>query len=134
MSIFAPMGAMAALTSAVLLQVPIRRFLAMRAGAVSLADFALGEAPAAPVAVALANRNFMNLLEVPTLFYVVCLMYAVSACTDATALAFAWTYVALRCIHSVIHLTYNAVLHRLVTFAISNAVLVALWAWFFAGA
>jgi hypothetical protein len=41
--------------------------------------------------------------------------------------ALAWAYVALRIVHSAIHLTYNKVLHRLGVFALSNVVLVALW-------
>ncbi|MBS0413400.1 MAG: MAPEG family protein, partial [Proteobacteria bacterium] len=42
-------------------------------------------------------------------------------------LAFAWPYVGLRVMHSVIHITYNRVLHRLTAFALSNVVLMALW-------
>jgi hypothetical protein len=40
----------------------------------------------------------------------------------------AWTYVALRLGHSLVHLSYNNVLHRLVLFAVSNIVVaVMLW-------
>jgi len=40
---------------------------------------------------------------------------------------FAWAYVALRIVHSLIHLTYNQVLHRLAAFTLSNGALVVLW-------
>jgi len=43
------------------------------------------------------------------------------------ALVVAWSFVALRVVHSLIHLTYNRVLHRLSAFALSNAALVSLW-------
>jgi hypothetical protein len=50
---------------------------------------------------------------------------------DQAALALAWTYVALRAIHSIIHLSYNRVVHRLVAYALSNFVLLAFWVLFF---
>jgi len=37
-------------------------------------------------------------------------------------------YVALRVVHTLIHLLYNNVLHRLIAFAASNFVLVGIWA------
>ena len=47
------------------------------------------------------------------------------------ALGVAWLYVALRLVHSAIHLTYNKVRHRLIPFATSNVVLVVYWVVFF---
>lgn len=129
--IFWPMGALALLTFAVLGVIPARRFAAGRAGEVSAEDFALGESARVPAHVALPNRNYMNLLELPTLFYPVCLMFYVAGKVDAVALTIAWAFVVLRLAHSVIHLTYNNVMHRLTPFAISNFVLMALWVWFF---
>jgi hypothetical protein len=38
-----------------------------------------------------------------------------------------WPYVGLRVIHSIIHLTYNHMMHRLIFFALSNLVLIGLW-------
>ena len=69
----------------------------------------------------------MNLLELPVLFYVVCLVFYVGAQPTPAAVWLAWAYVGLRALHSAVHLTYNHVLHRLYVFAASNAVLVALW-------
>ncbi len=43
----------------------------------------------------------------------------------------AWLYVALRVVHSLIHCTYNKVMHRLSAFVASFALLVALWVAFF---
>ena len=45
------------------------------------------------------NRAVMNLLEIPVLFYVVCLGVALAGRTDAWALRLAWAYVALRLLH-----------------------------------
>ena len=69
----------------------------------------------------------MNLLELPVLFYVVCLVFYVTAGASSLAIALAWAYVVLRILHSMVHLTYNRVIHRLAVFALSNGVLVALW-------
>ena len=129
--IFAPMGALALLTFIVLGFIPSRRFRAVFARQVSADDFKLGESAAVPAHVALANRNYMNLLELPVLFYVACLMYFVAGRLDQTALTVAWVYVALRAVHSLIHVTYNNVIHRLAAFAVSNFVLIAFWVLFF---
>ncbi|MDZ4375865.1 MAG: MAPEG family protein [Phenylobacterium sp.] len=129
--IFGPMAAMALLTFVVLGLIPARRFRAAFAGRVKAEDFRFGESPAVPGDVSIPNRNYMNLLELPTLFYVAALMHHVAGRVDQTALAVAWAYVALRAIHSVIHLTYNNVIHRLAVFALSNGVLAAFWVLFF---
>jgi hypothetical protein len=130
-SIFLPMGALAFLTLAVLLLVPFRRFAAGRAGLIKSDDFKFGESAQVPGHVSIPNRAMMNLLELPLLFYVACLMYCVAGKVDGVTLAVAWTYVALRVIHTAIHLTYNNVMHRLIPFAASNLVLVAFWLLFF---
>jgi len=126
-AILLPVFALAAWTGVVLLLVFFIRVRAAMRRQVVANDFKLGESPAVPPAVSILNRNYMNLLEVPVLFYVVCLMlYAVSGVTPL-AVVMAWSYVGLRLVHSGIHLTYNNVIHRVSVFAVSNAVLVALW-------
>lgn len=126
-----PMFGLVALTFIVLLQIPISRFRAAFAGKVTVSDFRLGESAAVPEHVRLPNRNYMNLLELPILFYVGCLALYVTNRTDGGMLALAWVYVGLRALHSLIHLTYNHVIHRLLVFAFSNFVLAALWIRFF---
>jgi hypothetical protein len=129
--IFAPMGALAFLTFGVLILIPIRRFQAGAKGQIVSDDFKFGESAQVPGHVAIPNRNYMNLLELPMLFYVGSLMFFVSGKVDALVLGIAWLYVALRFVHSAIHLTYNKVMHRLAPFAISNVVLTVYWIVFF---
>ncbi|OHB28085.1 MAG: hypothetical protein A2790_11720 [Phenylobacterium sp. RIFCSPHIGHO2_01_FULL_69_31] len=129
--VFTPMGAMALLTFIVLGFIPASRFRAVSARQVTAEDFKLGESARVPPQVAVTNRNFMNLLELPMLFYVAGLMYYVAGRVDQTALALAWSYVGLRAVHSAIHLTYNNVIHRLSAYTLSNAVLMAFWVMFF---
>jgi hypothetical protein len=129
--IFVPMAAMALLTFSILLLVPIARFRAVFAGHVTADDFKLGESASVPPNVTLPNRNYMNLLELPTLFFPVCLMLYVAHRVDAVTLGLAWVFVLLRLVHSLIHVSYNNVRHRLVAFTLGNLALGALWIVFF---
>lgn len=122
---------LALITFTVLGLIPARRFRAAFAGHVTADDFKFGESPSVPGHVSIPNRNYMNLLELPMLFYVAGLMYYVADRVDAAALALAWAYVGLRAIHSAIHLSYNNVIHRLSAYALSNVVLAAFWILFF---
>ena len=126
-SLLFPMVALATLTFAVLLLIPVRRFRAGFAGQIKDDDFKYGESERVPPEVCIPNRNMMNLLELPMLFYVACLTYLVIGQVNETALTLAWTYVGLRTVHSIIHVTYNRVRHRLVVFGLSNVVLVMFW-------
>jgi len=122
-----PVGALAILTFAVLLVVPYRRFRAAFARQVRAEDFRYGESARVPGEVSIPNRNYMNLLESPNLFYVACIVFYVTDLVDSQAVAMAWVYVALRVAHSVVHLTYNKVMHRMMAFAASITVLLVMW-------
>ena len=122
-----PMAGLAALTFLVLLLIPVARFRSAWRREVTADDFKFGESVNVPGKVSIPNRNFMNLLELPVLFHVACLTLYVTKTADQASLFLAWSYVALRAIHSLIHLTYNKVFHRLSVYAASNAVLIILW-------
>jgi hypothetical protein len=117
--ILPPMGALAALTFFVLLFVP-----ALRMGRSQ--DSADGDIPGK-----LRNPNFTDLLEMPVLFYVICLMLYVSARLDDLFLWLAWIYVGLRALHTVVHLTYDNRRQRMTLFALSNLVVILMWVFFF---
>lgn len=122
-----PMLTLIGWTFVVLLLMGRRRIGAVQAGRVHAREFALGESAAVPADVSVVNRHYMNLLEMPLLFYAVSLTYYVTEQADAAALALAWLYVALRLAHSAVHLTTNRVFHRLLSFALSNFALMGLW-------
>jgi hypothetical protein len=126
-SILWPVFALAFWTLAVMGWVAIARIRAGFKGQIRNRDFTLGEAPTVPQWVQLANRNYMNLLEVPILFYVVCLMIYVTAMPGQTAILLAWAFVAMRVVHSLIHLSYNKISHRFLSFALSNFLLLGMW-------
>jgi hypothetical protein len=123
-AILAPMGVLAGITFFVLLFVPARR-LAMR-GRTGAQNSATGDIPGST-----DNPNFADLLEMPVLFYIICLMALVTVRVNALFLDLAWIYVALRLLHSAVHLTYDDPRHRAVLFALSNFAVLAMWLFFF---
>jgi hypothetical protein len=126
-SIFYPVLALVALTLLVQLTIATRRFRAGFRRQIRVDDFKYGESAAVPPEVCIPNRNYMNLLEAPVLFYVACIVLYVTAGVSDVAVGLAWLYVALRIAHSAIHLTYNKVMHRMSAFGASNITLAALW-------
>lgn len=126
-AILFPVFALALWTVLVLMQIPIARFRSARRREIVADDLKCGESSSVPAHVSIPNRNYMNLLELPVLFYVACLLIYTTDVTSPTMIAVAWLYVGLRVVHSLIHLSYNDVLHRLAAFAASNLVLVVLW-------
>ncbi|MCL2297503.1 MAG: MAPEG family protein [Proteobacteria bacterium] len=126
-SIFLPALVLMLWTLLVLVQVPIRRFSAYFFGKRVVADdFKYGESPNVPMDVSLPNRIFMNLLEVPVLFYALVLIAFVTGEVNHITVGLAWLYVALRFAHSLIYFTYNQVVHRFAVFAASNLVVLTM--------
>lgn len=74
-----------------------------------------------------AADNFNNLLELPMLFYVAMIFATLLIGHDRWLLLLAWSFVALRVVHSLVHITYNRVMHRFSVYALGAAVLFALW-------
>lgn len=73
------------------------------------------------------SQNYNNLLELPLLFYIVCLAIIGLKLNAEEFVVYAWLYVGFRYIHSYIHITYNHILHRLFVFTASCFVLMAMW-------
>ena len=126
-AILAPVFALAVWTFLVLTLIPVTRFRAGFKREIRTDDFKFGESASVPDYVRLPNRNYMNLLELPQLFYILCVMFYVTNTASTTVVNLAWLFVILRVVHSAIHLTYNNVMHRLVAFAASIGVLLALF-------
>jgi hypothetical protein len=125
--IFVPVAVLALWTHLVALFTGLTRVRAARAGRVRPGAFKLGESPEVPDDVRVVNRNLMNLLEMPVLFYVVTLGSFVTGHAGPAVIRLAWVFVALRLLHSLIHLTSNRIIPRLTVFAASNVVLVTMW-------
>ncbi|MDG2501186.1 MAG: MAPEG family protein [Porticoccaceae bacterium] len=76
------------------------------------------------------GRNFANLLEVPVLFYLLAVLVITLEINHALLLNLAWLYVALRLMHTIIHVSYNYVMHRFMVFALSVLTLLIMWVQF----
>jgi hypothetical protein len=76
------------------------------------------------------GRNFANLLEFPVLFYLLAVLVITLEINNALLLNLAWLYVALRLVHTIIHVSYNYVMHRFMVFGLSVLTLLAMWVQF----
>lgn len=119
--------AMVVLTFAVGLRMLYSRVQEMREKRLHPQKAATSKTMAANLENIQAADNYRNLFETPVLFY------ALVACAVAAAYAppwlviGAWCYFGLRVVHTIIHCTYNNVMHRLAAFAIGFVLLVGLW-------
>ena len=71
--------------------------------------------------------NFSNLFELPVLFYTAIVLTLILMVQDSILVILAWAFVISRYLHSVIHVSYNRVMHRFAVFVFSCFVLLAYW-------
>ena len=128
MEIIYPLFAMFALTAFVAFRMGFLRYSAVKAGKIDPRFFKLYQNHEEPDYLRVISRHQINLFEAPVLFYAVCILIVVTNQTSLLLLSLAWLYVALRYIHSFIHLSNNNVLDRFRIFAASWFVLIGIWA------
>jgi hypothetical protein len=80
--------------------------------------------------VARAGDNFVNLFEMPVLFFALVPLLLVFHHAGHVQVALAWVYVGLRLVHSVIHIGPNKVPQRFAVFLVSCIVLAVMWVGF----
>lgn len=127
MNILYPVFTMMALTMFCIARLGHLRFLAVRRGDVDPRFFSLYRGYEEPEKLAVYSRHVVNLFETPVLFYVIGLTAYMSGQVDGLVAGLGWTYVALRFVHSYVHLTSNIVILRFRIFLLSVLVLTALW-------
>jgi hypothetical protein len=74
-----------------------------------------------------AADNFRNLFELPVLFYVAVILAIAGNLQSTALLVMAWAFVLLRILHSVIHCSYNRVMHRFRAYVLGGFILWAMW-------
>jgi hypothetical protein len=74
-----------------------------------------------------AADNFRNLFELPVLFYFALVVADRIDRVDAVSVGLAWLFVALRAAHSLVHVTYNRVMHRFMVYVAGAVALWLLW-------
>lgn len=70
--------------------------------------------------------NYNHLMEQPTIFYALVFYVVLVGHTDQPHIWLAWTYVALRVVHTLIQCTINAVNLRFSVFALSTLALMVM--------
>ncbi|MFT5925272.1 MAG: hypothetical protein ACI9LE_002278 [Paraglaciecola sp.] len=99
----------------------------MKNGDVSAKYYRLMGGQNVPEIITKTTRNFNNQFEIPTLFYVVCTLYISFGIESFLALVFDWLFTILRIVHSYIHITYNHVMHSMLTFFAAFICVMVLW-------
>ena len=124
-AILAPFLGMMLLTAFVWAYMYARRLTFIRQHRIPPQELTTPERAAAllPEAVALPANNLRNLLELPVLFYALCLFLYVTGWADGVHVASAWLFVALRAVHSAIHCTVNIVMLRFLSYFAAALVL-----------
>ena len=72
------------------------------------------------------SDNFTHLHEQPTVFYALLTYIHLAGHASTLQIRLAWTYVALRMVHSLIHCTFNIVKYRFSVFLCSSLTLLAM--------
>lgn len=126
-SLVYPMFALAILTFTVLVTLFRTRSRFVREGEVDAAYFKTYQEGAEPESSAKLARNFSNLFEAPTLFYVACLAAMIAGQSSMLVTLLAWSYVVLRCVHAYIHTGSNELMPRIGAYFGSWIVLLLMW-------
>ena len=126
-SILLPSIAMFFLSFFLFLGMGYKRFRATASRRVSVKFYQLYNEGAEPPDMRVMTRHMQNHFEVPPLFHIACVALFSTGHVTNLALIFAWTFVGLRLIHSVIHLNSNNVLHRFAVFGMSLCAVAGLW-------
>ena len=121
--LFYPMLAMFVWTFLILLRNVQVRVSAVLKGELSNDYFELFRGAEPSDIIVKTQNHLRNLMEIPPLFYIVALAIMFTGKTDSIFLMFAWSYVALRVGHGLVHLTINKVPMRFFFFILSNLAL-----------
>ena len=126
-SIILPVIALVLLTAVVWVRLYVERIRELKQRRIDPQSLATSASAGQTMQRVQASDNFRNLFEVPVLFYALCAVLASAQHVSSFFVIGAWVYVALRCIHSFIHLTYNRVMHRFAVYVLSTVILFVLW-------
>jgi hypothetical protein len=126
-AIFYPIAAMALLVVVVECFMIRERMSEMKARKISLNKVASSTQMGRVLENTRAADNYKNLFEMPVLFYVLCLALYMTQLVNQGFVWAAWAFVALRVLHSFIHIGYNNVMQRFSVFALSMWVVGVMW-------
>ncbi|MBS3848953.1 MAPEG family protein [Devosia sp. BSSL-BM10] len=116
----------ALLTVAILVLMGRERVPRVMSGEIPEADIAVDRS-AYPLRARLLSNSFDNQFQLPVLFYVIAILAISTGGVVWLEVIAAWLFVALRYVHTVIHVTSNRVHKRFAVYTAGLAVLVILW-------
>jgi hypothetical protein len=128
MAIVWPAFALVALTLLSVARLARMRFAAAKSGSVDPRFYKVFRGDGEPPELAATSRNVVNLYEMPTLFYAGTTIAFAAGESGRLLVGLGWAYVALRALHSAIHVTNNKLMWRFRAFFASWVVLLAYWA------
>lgn len=126
-AIIYPAAALVAWTMAVALLLVAIRIRLVSTRQMSPAYFKIYRGGKSPGYHTRLEQHYTNLFEFPILFYALVATLLASDMVTETFITLSWVYVGLRFLHTIIHTTYNHILHRLFVFATSCFVVVYMW-------
>jgi hypothetical protein len=127
MSLIPPVLALIGWTFVMWVWLYATRIPAVRAARIDLAAVSrTGGQLELPAEVTRVADNYNHLHEQPTLFYALALAAQLANAVDSISVALAWSYVALRVVHSFVQATRNVIMVRFYVFAVASLVLLLL--------
>lgn len=127
MAIFYPLFALVMLTFVMAVATGASRLSSVRRRDIDPKYYRLMTGATPPDYVQKTGRNFANLLETPVLFYLLGALVIALDIDNVELVQHAWLYVALRLVHTIIHVSYNNPIHRFLAFVASLLTLLAMW-------
>ena len=103
------------------------RLANIKSGAVDPMYFKLQQGQEVPEIITKTTRCFINMFEVPILFYAGCLLYISLGVESTIGLSLAWFFVLMRCIQAYVFLTYNHLIHRMLSFWFGFFSVMGMW-------
>ena len=131
-TILPPILWLLALTAVIWVLMATFRNFAVIMGGVNMHYFRIYRGDAPPEWIERPSRAFSNLLEVPLLFYLLCVLSLQTGVWDSVQTSLAWVFVAVRYLHAAIHIGINYVPIRFGAYVMGCATVAVMW-WRFAG-
>jgi hypothetical protein len=126
-----PVFALVAWIHAVWFWMYVERFAHMRRQPPTAEDFSSGgNAMRYFEPVEMPANNLRNLFEMPVLFLALVPLLLITHHANHIQVALAWSYVALRVVHSIVQIVVRRVPLRFMVYLLSCAVLLAMWVGF----
>jgi hypothetical protein len=122
-----PVVALVVLTFIVCLMTVVYRNVALVRGAASVRYFKAFTADIPAEWIERPARTYKNLLELPVLFYLVCVLMLTTGRFDSVQVSLAWVFVMTRYVHAFIYIGFNDVAFRFAAFLTGVLTLAVIW-------